>query len=121
MCSYYGFNWRRKGKLTLDNNIICVIISRRRQIEFHKLIMTIAQHFDLQPQQEIIGTQSMLHNCHQYGAFAFKALQTDYTLICPKILLVRRKQITHSEHVHRFAAAPKALHAHTGLHATGTP
>lgn len=42
--------------------------------------MTIAQHFDLQPQQEIILAQSILHHCHQYGAFAFKVLQIDYAL-----------------------------------------
>lgn len=54
--------------------------------------MTIAQPFDLQPQEETIGTQSILHNGHQSGAFAFKLLQTDNSLsYLPQILSVRRK------------------------------
>lgn len=76
----YGFSWKKKGKPTLDSNIFCEITSRRQLIEFHKLIITITQHSDLQSQQEVIGTQSILHNCHQYGAFAFKVLQIDNTL-----------------------------------------
>lgn len=65
--------------LTLDNTIFCVMVSRKRQTEFHKLIMTIAQHSDLQPRLEITGTQSVLHNCHQPGAFALKRLWIDNT------------------------------------------
>lgn len=85
----------KKEKLTLDNKTFCVMISRRQQIEFHKLIMTIAQRFDLQPQQEILAHRASCTTAISVVLLLSKYCRLTTLFICPKILVLRREQITH--------------------------